>query len=949
MIIYIDGYKKVLDYKSRGRLKNIDLILPVIELRLAKFCGHKQFKRINFHVIFSNKLCPDIIQAQFLNCLSAQYKLDPNCKQQKWGGVITKDNLENLGKAIKETVPDNELGNYGSDLIEGFNNLNLETKQIFELLQNANSYFAGKYLTCIGKTEWDEFNWNDNSIAEKKTIINSVNIVFTAAENIEKFNKAKNRLIKENVNSILLDCSDAHNNSDSTDKDRIGNCNTWIKADTTFDGLKQIVYQPSERIFIGDTPLKLQMVNRQSYYYLNSISIKKNNDAKNITTWFDAEIPLNTGLVAIIGNKGSGKSALADIIGYMVNSENMGKSSFLHKERFCKEDKNYAKDYHSKLTWCDDSESEKITLDEKIDDVQKAEYLPQKHIEDICNDLENKSFQDEINKVIFSYIDNAERLETTSLSDLLSKKTVIIDEEIMQHRNNLESIIPEFISLIKRKTTQYGKEINHILNKKKGDLVSHDKSKPVEVIKPVLDNKSTKALEDLNKALAEVERKIELGRTELVGVNIKISDFELFLSKYDLLTKQVAELHIEAIELTKKNELTEEISIVLTSNIDILRNKMLELKKDKNILQNKLDSHDEIVDDNNHELLLVEKRNIEEKIKNEISAAEDDIKKYQDYLNNLKIWNENRAKIEGNVGTKDTIKFCEAELSFIQNELASKEAEVKNKIIEETRLIYELLSKKINVNKELYTPVEEKLSKILQDDIDRINFETILRINSDFCNRFLNEVNQSVDSEYIGRTKGLAAVEKRIRECDLSDWDRFANFINGLIGSLFSNVDKVEQLLKNADKCLEYITKLGYIEVQFSLKMDNKLLSELSPGQRGNVLLVFYLSLNKQSEPLIIDQPEDNLDNQSVYNKLVPCILEAKKNRQVIIVTHNPNIAVACDAEQIICAHIDKATNAISYKSGSIENPEIRKQVIDILEGTMPAFDLRRIKYVGDV
>ena len=75
-------------------------------------------------------------------------------------------------------------------------------------------------------------------------------------------------------------------------------------------------------------------------------------------------------------------------------------------------------------------------------------------------------------------------------------------------------------------------------------------------------------------------------------------------------------------------------------------------------------------------------------------------------------------------------------------------------------------------------------------------------------------------------------------------------------------------------------------------------MKELSPGERGMVLLVFYLALSKDNIPLITDQPEDNLDNQSVYKKLVPCINEAKNNRQVIIVTHNPNIAVACDAEQ---------------------------------------------------
>lgn len=67
---------------------------------------------------------------------------------------------------------------------------------------------------------------------------------------------------------------------------------------------------------------------------------------------------------------------------------------------------------------------------------------------------------------------------------------------------------------------------------------------------------------------------------------------------------------------------------------------------------------------------------------------------------------------------------------------------------------------------------------------------------------------------------------------------------------------------------------------------------------------------------------------------------------QVIIVTHNPNIAVACDAEQIICCKMDKNTHKITYLSGAIEDQEIKQNVVDILEGTMPAFDLRRRKYV---
>jgi DNA repair ATPase RecN len=74
---------------------------------------------------------------------------------------------------------------------------------------------------------------------------------------------------------------------------------------------------------------------------------------------------------------------------------------------------------------------------------------------------------------------------------------------------------------------------------------------------------------------------------------------------------------------------------------------------------------------------------------------------------------------------------------------------------------------------------------------------------------------------------------------------------------------------------------------------------------------------------------------------------KAKKRRQIIMVTHNPNLAVVADAEQIINVSIDKADSRhdFDFRSGAIENPEINKAVVEILEGTMPAFDNRRLKY----
>jgi ABC-type cobalamin/Fe3+-siderophores transport system ATPase subunit len=144
----------------------------------------------------------------------------------------------------------------------------------------------------------------------------------------------------------------------------------------------------------------------------------------------------------------------------------------------------------------------------------------------------------------------------------------------------------------------------------------------------------------------------------------------------------------------------------------------------------------------------------------------------------------------------------------------------------------------------------------------------------------------------------------------------------------------------------DFIFGLSYLEPRYTLKLGGKDISQLSPGEKGALLLVFYLLLDPDEIPIIIDQPEQNLDNESVVKLLVDCIRRATIRRQVVIVTHNPNLAVVCDADQIVCIRIDKADgNKITFTSGALEDYPINQTTVDILEGTYPAFDNRRKKY----
>jgi len=323
--LFLDGYEKVLSYKNSGRLKKIDLILPILEFRLGEFAGvdFGEYKRPNIHVIFADEslLKLNIIKSQFLATLDAKYKLEKDGKI--FERTMNKDSLVELGQQIINSVPENEKSKYGAPEIEGFNNLNLKLDQIEESL--AKDCFDGKYFLAVGKTEWDQIKWSDSSIGSKKTLINSCKMVFTSTESVEKFNKAKKKLHDQHVNDLLLDCSDSHNFSDSKNnkgnlvKDRIGKCFTWIKAETTFEGLKQIVYEQQTRIFIGEEKPK-KPINT-----IDSITLKLPTDAKVGEDKFcfagsGNTYNLNPYFNCFIGGRGSGKSTILNFLGLHSNN-----------------------------------------------------------------------------------------------------------------------------------------------------------------------------------------------------------------------------------------------------------------------------------------------------------------------------------------------------------------------------------------------------------------------------------------------------------------------------------------------------------------------------------------------------------------------------------------------------------------------------------------------------
>jgi ABC-type transport system involved in cytochrome bd biosynthesis fused ATPase/permease subunit len=145
------------------------------------------------------------------------------------------------------------------------------------------------------------------------------------------------------------------------------------------------------------------------------------------------------------------------------------------------------------------------------------------------------------------------------------------------------------------------------------------------------------------------------------------------------------------------------------------------------------------------------------------------------------------------------------------------------------------------------------------------------------------------------------------------------------------------------DEFLMSMFDLSWLEVRFGLTGDGLPLSQLSPGQRGLVLALFYLVVDRRTTPLLLDQPEENLDNETIASKLVPAIHEAAGRRQTVVVTHNANLAIVGDADQII--HCQLRDLRFTVSSGSIAELDVAQFALNVLEGTKPAFDNRRHKY----
>lgn len=856
--LFIDGYRKILYYKKQGRLSNIDLILPVIEFRLSKFCGNEKFKRINYHIIFSNELTPEQIQQQFLNALTAHYKLSPDCTQQ-WGGVISMDSIKDLGVRIINSVPEDIRKNYGSPLKEGFNNLNLELSVIKKALSNANHIFEGKFITAIGKTEWEDFKWNDNSIAEKKSIINDVDIVFTAAKDIESFDKSKRKLHEQAVNELLLDCSDAHSFADQTDlKDRLGNCKTWIKADTTFEGLKQILFEPEDRVRIQMT----KPDEKNIYQVIDSITLDEEE-------FWRGEIFLNPNLNTIVGGRSTGKSSLLKAIAAKHDNKEVEEDDFIRQHL----------DGVS-IRWQDGNDQ----LGREI------EYFRQSYMHDIAFDSEKT------NRIVDNIIKDK---DGAGLLKAYNEHLAEISKEISEKAFQVFQVQKEKVSVEKSLSEKGNKD---------------------GVIRQ---------LDLLKSKAAELQRGNELTQEER-------NSFDAYLHQIREKKKQIAEIDNDLRVLDKMKNVTpfdptfkdkwQFNQLSFSSNQYDIDRQYNDLKAKTETEWGKIVQH--FIEENS-------------KVKEQISTDIQTIIAYDVYKKGVHCFEYNKElrdvnnKILEEEKTFETIESLEKRLEHI---IKLRDSLIQ-KIID-AHGSYKIMSREICSN-----------LAITYDGLD-------ICVNLTFHKKDLQEFLETRLNQR--GTERQEYLRKLLNSYDDDNKSYSLDFLKKLLSE--------EILLKSGYEALnvaiEFLTRNWY-SLDYSLTYQGDAFVNMSEGKQAFVILKLLLDFSDKKCPILIDQPEDSLDNRAIYHELVAYIKRKKKERQIILVTHNSNVVVSADAENVIVANQKGADTPnlegmkFQYINGALEDTKqrdenseytlssqgIREHICDILEGGRIAFEKREQKY----
>lgn len=925
-----ETYQQVLAYKAAGRLPTATLIFPNVELRLDVATSRGGF--VNLHLFVSPE-DPDHL-AELQRLLS---RLHFTMQQDRYD--CTRSDLIRLGKLVDPNIIDD-----GAALIFGANQFKVNFRELREVFGES-GWAKNNLIVAVagGATDGTSGVREAADQAIRREIEGFADVIFASSQAQREFWLGQRDLDPKEIRARyggLKPClhgSDAHKLEDVATP--FGDRYSWIKGGLEFDSLRQACIDPSGRAHVGREP----PTSATPSQVIAEIQVV---DAPWLRT---QAIPLNSGLVAIIGGRGSGKTALADMIAAGCDSisdeawaaDEWANPSFLVRAR------PLIGQGAVKISWAAGDPSTR-SLDGSDANgpmsYPRARYLSQQFVEELCSSSGlTDGLLREIERVIFEAHPDHDRDGALDFAELLehraSRHRLARDREA-----DAVSQISERISTELEKEKLVASHEAQVAQKKKlVDAYTADRAKLVSTGSEKRAQRHTE-LAGATNAVRSTLRRFTNQRQTFLALQDEVRDLRRNQAPEALRQTQSRHTHSgmseeqwAAFMLDYKGKVDND----LKGYINWVDGKIAELKGTAPVGGSP--NIPFFPDDTDLSTLSQ-------------AVLEAEMARLEKLVSSDKETQRQYTALSGRIATETAAMQTLAGKLEDSKGAKNRARDLQTQREEAYGRAFDALVAEQAVLEDLYGPLMARLAAA-SGTLKKLSF-SVARV-ANVAQWAAQAEDGLIDLRKSGAFRGKGTLLQRANEVLKQAWETGSSA--GVVSAMkefrrlyqnelldHSPVAHTEQVEFRAwsKRFAQWLFSTEHIDIHYGIEYDGVDIRKLSPGTRGIVLLLLYLALDDgDGRPLIIDQPEENLDPKSVFEELVGLFIEAKSNRQVIMVTHNANLVINTDADQIIIAesgpHPHGALPPITYRSGGLENAEIRKAVCDILEGGEGAFQER--------
>lgn len=921
-----DTYETLQKHKASGRLPDVALLFPNIELRLD-IAAKSGF--VNIHLLVSPE-DPNHL-GEIRRILS---RLQFHAYNDRFD--CTRDELIKLGKRADTSIVDDAAA-----LRHGATQFKVNFDQLRKVIHES-EWATKNILIAIAGAAGDGTSGlrqaADTTVRQE--IEKFAHIIFSSNPAQREFWLGQRGVTVEQLRDRYDGTKPCLHGSDSHDQQSVGqpvdNRFSWIKGALEFDALRQACIDPEGRAYVGEQPPRTATPSQ----VISQITIE---DAEWART---PQVPLNPGLVAIIGARGSGKTALADMVAAGCDAisasgwdadENIS-PSFLARAR------RLVGDATATLTWGGGADVTR-SLDGRDANghlsFPRARYLSQQFVEELCSAKGvSDGLVDEIERVIFESHSQDDREWAIDFAELREQQTSRF-RQARERETAAISDISERIAGELEKESSVATLTTQVAQKRK-IITDYTADRAKLVLKGT--EAQVARHTQLSEAAQKLRNKIQAyGNQRRTFVALQDEVRSLRATGAPEMLRQAQARHANSGMNAKQ---WDDFLLIYKGDVDKSLTAYItwadgEVSKLNGVPPPPGDANVALIPDDADLSLLTLAPIVAEMTRLEALFSADKLVRDQYTALTGRIAQENSA-----------LQTLETRLSDAQG-AAARRKELQTERDDTYGRVFEAIINEQNALAGLYSPLMARLAAS-SGTLTKLSFSVRRIADVGAWGSVAEEelLDRRKTGPFYGRGSLIAAATDALKpawetgsasEVQAAMTAFMAKYLKDLLAHAPFAPTQQAEFRAWSKRFAHWLFGTEHITVRYEIAYDGVDIRKLSPGTRGIVLLLLYLALDDADDrPLIIDQPEENLDPKSVFEELVGLFVAAKAKRQVIIVTHNANLVINTDADQIIVAeagpHPAGGLPPISYVGGGLENAAIRKAVCDILEGGEAAF-----------